>query len=316
MSAGRWASRSGGRWGVVLAALPLYALAALPLCACNEDDVVTLGRAVPDPRFGDEGRPVAGLNDSQDQTAPSLTEDLLEIYFTSIREGTGKGDIWHARRPTRVAAFAPAEFVNEVSTTAQEVNPVISRDGLTLWIASDREGGLGGLDIWRAERGSRNSAWSEPFNVSELNSPSDDIPRPLAQGELVMPFASRRDGAEYQTYLAYRPAVDAPFSGDFERVELPREEGGGVSGGFLSEDGRMLFFHREGSDAGDLYLAWRRSPSEPFQSPIGLAGVNTMALERDPWVSADQTRFFFASSRLTGRGFDIFATTLDLPVFE
>jgi hypothetical protein len=310
MSAGGRASRSGGR-RVVLAAL----LAALPLCACQDDHVVTLGRALPDPRFGDDGRPVAGLNDGQDQTAPSLTEDLLDIYFTSIREGTGKGDIWHARRSTRVAAFPRAQFVNEVNTTAQEVNPVISRDGLTLWIASDREGGLGGLDIWRAERGSRNSVWSELSNVTELNSPSDDIPRPLAQGELVMPFASRRDGAEYQTYLAHRPTVDAPFQGEFERVELPREEGGGISGGFLSEDGRMLFFHREGSDAGDLYLAWRRSPGDPFQSPMGLR-VNTMALERDPWVSADQTRFFFASSRVTGRGFDIFATTLDLPVFE
>jgi hypothetical protein len=205
--------------------------------------------------------------------------------------------------------------VDAVSTTAQEVSPVISRDGLTLYIGSDREGTKGGLDIWRAERGSRNSNWGELRNVSELNSASDDIPRPLAEGELVMPFASRRDGAEYQTYLARRPSLDAAF-GEPERLELQQEEGGGIAGAFLTEDGRLLLFHREGSDGGDLFLAWRRSSREPFQNPIALERVNTSALERDPWLSADQTRFFFASSRLTGRGFDIFATTLDLPVFE
>jgi hypothetical protein len=78
----------------------------------------------------------------------------------------------------------------------------------------------------------------------------------------------------------------------------------------------LLFFHREGSDGGDLHLAWRHSPGGPFQGVLVLPDVNTTALERDPWMSIDQTRFFFASSRLTGRGFDIFATTLDLPVFE
>lgn len=293
------------------------ALALLPLIACSADDLVTLGRAVPDPRFGDQGRPVAGLNDGSEQTAPSLTEDLREIYFTSIREGTGKGDIWCARRSSRVVAFDRAEVVNGVSTTAQEISPVIARDGLTLWIGSDREGTRGGLDIWRAERASRNAAWGALRNVTELNSTSDDIPRPLAQGELVMPLASRRDGAEYQTYLARRPLLDAAF-GPPERLELQPEEGGGIAGAFLTEDGRVLLFHREGSDGGDLYLAWRRSSRESFQRQdvLPLTGVNTTALERDPWLSADQTRFFFASSRLTGRGFDIFATTIDLPVFE
>jgi hypothetical protein len=307
MNARQRAARAGARLLVALAA---------PLVACSANDVVTLGRAVPDPHFGDEGRPVLGLNDAQDQTAPSLTEDLLEIYFTSIRGGTAKGDIWCARRRTRVAAFDAAEFVDSVSTTAQEVSPVISRDGLTLWIGSDRDGTRGGLDIWRAERGSRNSDWGQLRNVSELNSASDDIPRPLAEGELVMPFSSRRDGAEYQTYLARRPSLGAAFGADIVRVELPRAAGGGIAGGFLSEDGRLLFFHREGSDAGDLYLAWRRSARESFQNVLPLDGVNTLALERDPWLSADQTRFFFASSRSSGRGFDIFATTLDLPVFE
>jgi len=296
----------------------LVALAWLPSGACSADEIVTLGRAAPDPLFGDEGRPVAGLNDGSDQTAPSLTEDLLEIYFTSIREGTGKGDIRCARRSTRMAAFDEAELVTSVSTTAQEVSPVISRDGLTLWIGSDRDGSVGGLDIWQAERASRTSDWGELRNVTELNSVSDDIPRPLARAELVMPFASRRDGAEYQTYLAHRPSQGSAFGPDFERVELQPERGGGISGGFLTEDGRLLFFDREGSGGGDLYLAWRRSSREPFssQNVLELGSVNTGALERDPWLSADRTRFFFASSRGTGRGFDIFATTLDLPVFE
>jgi hypothetical protein len=89
-----------------------------------------------------------------------------------------------------------------------------------------------------------------------------------------------------------------------------------MAGGFLSEDGRLLFFHR-GADGGDLYLTWRHSTAEPFDDdPLALDSVNSLSVERDPWVSSDQTRFFFSSDRQPETSLDIFATTLDLPVFE
>jgi len=287
--------------------------AAALVCACSSDDVVTLGRAVPDPQFGDEGRPLANINSAVADQTPTLTEDLLDLYFTSYRPtGPGQGDIWHAQRASREEAFGAASLVSELSTPSRDVSPAISRDGLTLYLASDRPGSSGGLDVWKSERFSRDGVWSPPEPVPDLNSGSDDLPRPLAQGERVMPLASKRDGGVLQTFLATRASPEAPF----EVEPLGLESAAGMAGGFLSEDGLLLFFHR-GADGGDLYLTWRHSPAEPFDdSPLLLEVVNSLSVERDPWVSSDQTRFFFSSDRQPGTSFDIFATTLDLPVFE
>jgi len=140
----------------------VVALAALPFVACSADDTVTLGRAAPDPLFGDGGRPVDKINSNGDDEDPTLTADLLQIYFTSRRPGgSGNGDIWFATRASRTLPF-DIDTLNpavgeEVNSEYQELSPAISRDGLTLWLASDRPGGLGGLDIWQTERSSRNA---------------------------------------------------------------------------------------------------------------------------------------------------------------
>jgi hypothetical protein len=307
MNASTLPGRCAGQWLAVV-------LSAAPCLACAEDDTVTLGRAVPDPIFGDQGRLVAAINSPGDDEEPTLTGDLLDMYFTSRRPGPGNGDVWHAGRSARTLAFGAPELVAEVSTEYQELSPAISPDGLILWLASDRPGTLGDLDIWQFERASREAKWQGPRNVTGLNSTSDDLPRPLGARGLVMPFASRREGTEYQIYLARRASPQAPFT-DFQTTPALRGEGG-MGGAFLTDDGLSLFFQREGEGGGDLFLAWRRSLQAPFENFVALDGVNGEANERDPFVSGDQTRFFFASNRTAGRGFDIFATTLDLPVFE
>ncbi len=299
-------ARPSSRW--------LGGLLAAPL-GCSAE-MVTLGRGLPDPAFGDTGQPVKALNlRSTDEDSPTLTEDLLDIYFTSRRSGLGKRDVWTAHRERREDAFAEPNLVDAASSADDEVSPAISRDGLTLWVATDRSG-RGDLDLWRTERATRESPWGQLAPVDELNSPSDDLPRPPAQGELVMPLASRRDDPRYlQTYFAVRPATNTPFR-DIVPVDELWLPDTAMSGGFLTEDGLLLFFQREVALRGDLYVAWRGSTRERFQPPLALNALNTDADERFPWINIDQTRFFFASDREIDQGLDILATTLDLPRFE
>lgn len=61
---------------------------------------------------------------------------------------------------------------NEKNAFSSHAN--ISNDHKVFWFASDREGGLGGLDIWYCTRDEKR--WSEPMNAGALiNTPGDEI---------------------------------------------------------------------------------------------------------------------------------------------
>ena len=82
---------------------------------------------------------------------PTLTADLLEIYFTSDRSRPGRRLV----RPPRRAPSQPfgrAEPIDVLNTSTFETSAAISADGLTLWFGSDRPGGVGTTDIWVSSR--------------------------------------------------------------------------------------------------------------------------------------------------------------------
>ena len=293
-------------------------LALGTLLGCGGDAVVTLGVGAPVPVFGDAGQRVRNLNQlGSNERGATLSADLLEIYFASDREGgVGEGDIWHARRAARTDAFGEPELVVELSSPLAEASPAISADGLTLWFASSREGGLGQLDIWRATRGDVAEAWSAPENVAALNSPFNDLPSPPGDGGDALPISSDRDAGAYQVYLAHARA--AGFDGaEIEPLSYLWQADASMDDPFLSDDGRLLFFRRAPPDsAGDLYLAWRRPGYAEFIDPAKLPTINADSDERDPFLSADQIRFFFSSAQREDGALDIYATSIALPVFE
>jgi hypothetical protein len=86
---------------------------------------------------------------------------------------------------------------------------------------------------------------------------------------------------------------------------------------YLTDDGLLLFFTRAGQGQfGDLYLAWRTSTSEPFRDPIALSSINSVDDERDPFLSADRSRFFFSSTRRDSTLLDIYATSVEVPLHD
>lgn len=273
----------------------------VPAClvACASGDRVVLGNQSPLPYVFGTPVPVAELASDAKTDNPTLTADMLEIFFTSLRDATANSHIWHATRASGSAPFNPPEMVVEVqSPLTTEASPAISADGLTLWFGSDRAGGLGDLDIWASTRATRSSPWSSPTNLVALNSAAKDIPRPLGQHGSAMPLASQRATPDlYQTYLAAR-AGGSTFSAPTAIPEIATTDLNHVDG-FLSDDGLALFF-TQGPAGGpaDLWVAWRKSTSGPFEARLPLAGINTADYdELDPWLSPDGSRFYFTSNR-------------------
>ena len=96
------------------------------------------------------------------------------------------------------AQWSTAQKIDEVGGNSSELNtpsqdgcPIQSPDGLSLYIASNRPGGKGGLDIWVATRASTGAPWGAPQNLGEpVNSAADDFcPTPVGKDGLF--FVSR-----------------------------------------------------------------------------------------------------------------------------
>ncbi len=79
----------------------------------------------------------------------------------------------------------------ELNTASQDGCPIQSPDGLSLYLASNRPGGKGGLDIWVSTRATTGAPWGAPQNIGEpVNSAADDFcPTPV--GERGLFFVSR-----------------------------------------------------------------------------------------------------------------------------
>jgi len=262
-------------------------------CGTNVD----LGDPRPPPYLFGMPHLLAELDTAYGNSNPTLTADLLDIYFSSNR-GDGGGDVWTAHRAAPADPFDAPALVAEVSSPMYETSPAIALDGLTLYVGSDRDGGLGDTDIWSATRADRTMPWSAPANLAELNSATKDIPRPPGQHGLVMPMSSERDSAtSYKTYLTARPSVDQPFGVPALISGLSGIDDS-VTDAYLSDDGLTLLYAAAlPGTLPDLYVAWRLSTSDRFSLPTPLTELNTPGDERDPWLSPDGTVLFFSSNR-------------------
>jgi len=270
---------------------------AVVLASCGNDDVLVLGdRDPPRYRFDDPER-IEELAAPSKTDNPSLTADLLELYFTSERNG-GPAEIFVAKRAQHDAPFEAPVLAGALNARGIETSPAVSADGLSIWFASDRAGGLGDLDIWVATRSARDDDWSAPNNAAALSSEGRDIPRPPGQRGQVMPMASDRDSpGSYQVFFATRAADPAMFHAPQWVSELAAPPSSTVDG-FLTDDGLTLFYVT-GPAIGpaDLFVASRRTLDERFLEHAALTELNTEQDERDPWLSPDGTELYFASDR-------------------
>src|SRR6187397_500153 len=103
-----------------------------------------------------------------------------------------------AAQAVNFSAWGNAQKIDEIGGNNSELNtpfqdgcPIQSPDGLSLYMASNRPGGQGLLDIWVAHRESTGDPWGAPENLGEpVNSAADDFcPTPVRGGGLF--FVSR-----------------------------------------------------------------------------------------------------------------------------
>lgn len=141
----------------------------------------------------------SGVNSSANERAPAHFEDdatgAITLYFASDRPGGRGGDDIYVSTLQPDETFGPAVLVEELSTISRDIGLAIRRDGLESFLASDRQGTFGGLDLWVSTRASTSDPWSSPVNLGEtVNSTGFDAGPALSFDGTVLYFQSNRVG--------------------------------------------------------------------------------------------------------------------------
>jgi WD40 repeat protein len=131
----------------------------------------------------------SGVNTDANEASPAIfnddTTDLVTLYFDSNRAGGpspvtndngNNGNDLYVATLGPDETFGPAELIAELSTPSFDRQPVIRRDGLEIFFASNRPGGVGmALDLWTSVRATTSDPWQTPVNLGPVvNSAAND----------------------------------------------------------------------------------------------------------------------------------------------
>src|SRR2546428_11272213 len=107
-------------------------------------------------------------------------------------------------RPLYSDWSAPVNLGPVVNSGSNEQHPAISKDGLSLYFASDRAGaaGMGGLDIYVSHRESLDAPWGAPVNLGpNINSAGNDLAPTFSPDGHLLYFHSNGRGGCGGAYL-------------------------------------------------------------------------------------------------------------------
>jgi hypothetical protein len=128
-----------------------------------------------------KARNLGVVNSQEDEFVSGLAAND-EWLFVKYQRYEAFDDIFMAaKKGSRVTK--PIDMGDNINTKSIESGATLSPGGDTLFFASDREGGLGGMDIWMSMR-LPDGSWGTPVNIGEpVNTPYDeDYPHIMKDG--------------------------------------------------------------------------------------------------------------------------------------
>lgn len=230
----------------------------------------------------------------------------------------------HASNPVapgiQAMSFANSEWSDPVNlgapinSAANEMNPALSPDELSLYFVSTRAGGVGNGDIWVSHRASLDSPWGEPVNLGpSINGPGIDASPVLSIDGHLLFFSSDRAGghgsndiyvtrrADKSDDLGWGPPVNLGSdvnTADFEAGEFYLQSGEGGSA-------NLYFSHGVNSVALDIYVAPISADGEtrgPATLVAELSDLAPAVTDAHPSLRVDGRELFFYSNRAGSLG--------------
>lgn len=131
------------------------------------------------------------LNTPDNEGAQSISANgKLMVYTVCNRMGViGRCDIYYSIREGDEWSF-PKNMGTPINTPSKETQPSLSADGRTIYFASDRPGGRGGLDIWVSSMND-DTTWQVPVNLGDsINTAGDEMSPFIHQDNKTLYFSS------------------------------------------------------------------------------------------------------------------------------
>ena len=193
---------------------------------------------------------------------PHFSPDGRSLWFISTR-ATGSRrsadlDIWRVDRLPDGTWREPVRLPEPVNSSAAEWFPRLGPDGW-LYFGSNRPGGLGGTDIWRARDGG-DAGWTVENLRPSVNTAGHEFEaEPAADGSRLILTTGEGLWEVRRTADGFAPRTRVPAGIDANGTEV---------GPLLSPSGRSLLYARdtEGPDSGELFL-WAPGGEEETWPP-------------------------------------------------
>jgi hypothetical protein len=214
----------------------------------------------------------------------------------------------------------PVNLGPVINSAFSDQGPAISKDGLSLYITSNRPGGLGGFDMYVSQRASVDDPWGSPVNLGPtVNTAFDEGEQGFSRDGHFLFFQSKRPGGfgGIDLWVSYREHTHDDF--DWQpAVNLgagvnSADDDQGPSYFENEEDGApQLYFgsSRPGGLGGaDIYVSAQMADGS-FGPAVLVTELSSISNENRPSIRHDGLEIFFQSNRVGSIGAgDLWAAT-------
>lgn len=185
------------------------------------------------------------FNKNGSEGGATMSIDNKHVYFTTCKDEGGATincDIYYS------------DYVNGEWTEAKKVEgindpvywdsqPSIASDGVTLYFASDRKGGRGGVDLYKTVKDAKTGIWGKPENLGPVINTANDEKSPFIHSDFETIYFSSdgQPGIGGFDIFYSRLGEDGKWS-EPKNIGVPINTKGDDLGFFVSTDGHLGYF--------------------------------------------------------------------------
>ncbi|WP_323788748.1 hypothetical protein [Psychroserpens sp.] len=186
-----------------------------------------------------------------------------------------------------------------------DIEPYFSRDGLTLYFASNRplnntSTETKDFDIWLVTRTNINEKWSEPKNLgAPINTEMDEF-YPVITNSKNIYFTLDNTSLKRKDDIYMSVYKDGNYTSPIALGEAINSEGYEFNA-FISPDESFLIYtcynRKDGYGSGDLYISYKNENNEWSEAKNMGNAVNSDKMDYCPFVDVNTQSLYFTSKR-------------------